>query len=174
MRTYSTDRGADVETFVSALIFNWLIGGPDAHAKNYSLLLASGPLVRLAPLYEIASILPYDHVDQRKIKLAMKVGGEYRLDNIGLRQWQKFARETRVDADVLIATLISMAGQMPDLVADVRADAQREGLENALIERLATALGTRAKDCEHALKGIYDTDHPSIEWSLTQPRACSF
>ncbi|PWE77136.1 serine/threonine protein kinase [Bradyrhizobium sp. SUTN9-2] len=154
LRTYSTDREADVETFVSALIFNWLIGGSDAHAKNYSLLLGSGPLVRLAPLYDIASILPYDHVGQRKVKLAMKVGGEYKLDHIGLRHWQKFARETRVDADVLITRLISMAGQIPDLVTDIRTDAQNEGLENAVIERLATALGTRAKDCEHALKGI--------------------
>ncbi|MDA9544997.1 serine/threonine-protein kinase HipA [Bradyrhizobium sp. USDA 372] len=154
LRTYSTDREADLETFVSALVFNWLIGGSDAHAKNYSLLLASGALVRLAPLYDIASILPYDHVDQRKIKLAMKVGGEYKLDQIGLRQWQKFARETRVDADVLIATLNSMAGQIPDLVADIRTRAQKEGLENAVIERLATALSTRAKDCEHVLKGI--------------------
>ncbi|WP_283809922.1 hypothetical protein [Bradyrhizobium forestalis] len=109
--------------------------------------------MRLAPLYDVASILPYDHVDQRKIKLAMKVGGEYKLGQIGLRQWKKFARETRVDADVLIATLISMAGQIPDLVPDIRTRAQNEGLENTVIERLATALGTRAKYCEYVLKG---------------------
>ncbi|WP_018320341.1 type II toxin-antitoxin system HipA family toxin [Bradyrhizobium sp. WSM2793] len=153
LRTYSTDREADLETFVSALGFNWLIGGSDAHAKNYSLLLASGPHVRLAPLYDIASILPYDHVDQRKVKLAMKVGGEYKLDQIGLRQWQKFAREMRADADVVIGTLISMAGHIPNLVNDIRARAQKEGLENAVIERLATALTKRAQDCERLLKG---------------------
>ncbi|UFW51166.1 MULTISPECIES: type II toxin-antitoxin system HipA family toxin [Bradyrhizobium] len=153
LRTYSTDRDADLETFVSALGFNWLIGGSDAHAKNYSLLLASGPHVRLAPLYDIASILPYDHVDPRKVKLAMKVGGEYKLDQIGLRQWQKFSRETRADADVVTATLISMAGQIPDLVNDIRARAQKEGLENAVIERLAAALTKRAQDCERVLKG---------------------
>lgn len=153
LRTYSTDREADLETFVSALGFNWLIGGSDAHAKNYSLLLASGPHVRLAPLYDIASILPYDHVDQRKVKLAMKVGGEYKLDQIALRQWQKFAREMRADADVVIATLISMAGQIPDLVNDIRARAQKEGLENAVIGRLATVLTKRAQDCERVLKG---------------------
>ncbi|QOG21741.1 type II toxin-antitoxin system HipA family toxin [Bradyrhizobium sp. SEMIA] len=153
LRTYSTDRDADLETFVSALGFNWLIGGSDAHAKNYSLLLASGPHVRLAPLYDIASILPYDHVDARKVKLAMKVGGEYKLDQIGLRQWQKFSRETRADADVVTATLISMAGQIPDLVNDIRARAQKEGLENAVIERLAAALTKRAQDCERVLKG---------------------
>ncbi|WFU14433.1 type II toxin-antitoxin system HipA family toxin [Bradyrhizobium sp. CB3481] len=153
LRTYSTDREADVKTFVSALGLNWLIGGPDAHAKNYSLLLASGPHVRLAPLYDLASILPYDDVDMRKIKLAMKVGGEYKLDQIGLRQWQKFARETRVDADEVIARLISMAEQIPDLIADIRARAQKEGLGNAVIERLAATLSARAMDCERVLKG---------------------
>src|ERR1700730_12367817 len=39
LRTYSTDRQADLDTFVAALGFNWLIAGTDAHAKNFSLLL---------------------------------------------------------------------------------------------------------------------------------------
>lgn len=64
LRTYSTDRDTDLDTFVTALGFNWLIAGTDAHAKNYSLLL-SGPDVRLAPLYDIASILPYESICAR-------------------------------------------------------------------------------------------------------------
>ena len=40
------------------LIFNWLIAGTDAHAKNFSLLIAPGPQIRLAPLYDLASALP--------------------------------------------------------------------------------------------------------------------
>ncbi|WOH75521.1 HipA domain-containing protein [Bradyrhizobium sp. NDS-1] len=82
LRTYSTDRVADVDTFVDALGFNWLIAGTDAHAKNYSLLLAGGPHVRLAPLYDIANILPHDDVDLQKIKLAMKIGGDYKLSQL--------------------------------------------------------------------------------------------
>ncbi|MGY4298886.1 serine/threonine-protein kinase HipA [Bradyrhizobium sp. i1.4.4] len=108
LRTF-TDRVADVDRFVEALGFNWLIAGTDAHAKNYSLLLAGGPHVRLVPLYDIASILPYDDVDLQKIKLAMKIGGDYKLSQASLRDWQKFARETRLDADKVIAGLISMA-----------------------------------------------------------------
>src|SRR5262249_49522065 len=49
LRTYSTDRTADVGTFVAALGFNWLIAGIDAHAKNFSLLLGIHR-ARLAPL----------------------------------------------------------------------------------------------------------------------------
>ena len=79
LRNYSTDREDDLDTFVAALGFNWLIAGTDAHAKNFSLLLGARR-VRLAPLYDVASILPYDEFDMHKVKLAMKIGGEYKLD----------------------------------------------------------------------------------------------
>ncbi|MET4388244.1 serine/threonine-protein kinase HipA [Bradyrhizobium sp. F1.4.3] len=154
LRTYSTDRVVDVDTFVEALGFNWLIAGTDAHAKNYSLLLAGGPHVRLAPLYDIASILPYDDIDLQKIKLAMKIGGDYKLSQIGLRDWQKFARETRLDPDKVIAGLISMAEQLPDIVAAVREQGRKDGLDNAIIGRLAEHLIARAKQCRRQLGGI--------------------
>ena len=150
LRTYSTDRDADLDTFGAALGFNWLIAGTDAHAKNYSLLL-SGPDVRLAPLYDIASILPYDEVDLRNAKLAMKIGGEYKVSQIGLRQWQKFAREVRADVGQLVEVLISMAKQLPDEVTAARSRAREEGLDNALIERLATQLIDRAQECQRSL-----------------------
>jgi serine/threonine-protein kinase HipA len=150
LRTYSTDRDTDLNTFAIALGFNWLIAGTDAHAKNYSLLL-SGPDVRLAPLYDVASILPYNEVDLRKAKLAMKIGGEYKVSLIGLRQWQKFAREARIDADQLVESLIFMAKQLPDEVKAARSHAREEGLNNALIERLATQLVDRAHECQRLL-----------------------
>jgi serine/threonine-protein kinase HipA len=143
VRTYSTDRQEDLNTFIAAMGFNWLIAGTDAHAKNYSLLL-SGRRVRLAPLYDLASILPYDGVDLQKIKLAMKIGGEYKLSQIGLRQWQKFAREMRMESDELIDLLISMATQLPDEVNAVRSRARDEGLDAPIIEHLATQLIERA------------------------------
>jgi len=152
LRSASTDRVTDVDTFVDALAFNWLIGGTDAHAKNYSLLLANGPTIRLAPLYDIASILPYDQVDARKIKLAMKIGGDYEVSQIGLREWQKFARETRLDADKVRAALVDMAEQLPDFVTTVRAQAKKDGLNNAIINRLAAQLIARAKDCARNFK----------------------
>ena len=150
LRTYSTNREADVDTFVAALGFNWLIAGTDAHAKNFSLLLAGGR-VRLAPLYDMASILPYDEFDIRKNKLAMKIGGEYKLKQIGLRHWQKFARETRVDADALLSQLTEMAKQLPDEVNAARKRSCEAGLREGMIERLATQLIERAAECQRIL-----------------------
>lgn len=41
--------------FADALALNWLIGGTDAHAKNYSFLYPRS-IARLAPLHDVAGI----------------------------------------------------------------------------------------------------------------------
>lgn len=76
----------DCATLFDALAFNALIGGTDAHAKNYTLLHGGGR-VRLAPLYDIASALPYYSVKQ--LKLAMKIGRHYELAAVNARDWDK-------------------------------------------------------------------------------------
>jgi serine/threonine-protein kinase HipA len=152
LRTHSSEREADVDTFVHAMGFNWLIAGTDAHAKNYSLLIGNGPRIRLAPLYDLASILPYDEFDVHKVKLAMKVGGEYRLHQIGLQAWQKFAREMRFDADRLIDGLRAMASDLPDGLNDARNRAHKSGLDRAVIDRLATRMMRWILECRRALE----------------------
>ncbi|HEY0691385.1 MAG TPA: HipA domain-containing protein [Kribbella sp.] len=52
--------------FLDALVWNWVIAGTDAHAKNYSLLLL-GNQVRLAPFYDVASALPYDTIPEQHV-----------------------------------------------------------------------------------------------------------
>lgn len=151
LRTHSSERDEDVRTFISAVGFNWLIAGTDAHAKNYSLLISGGPRVRLAPLYDLASVLPYDQFDLHKMKLSMKVGGEYLFHDVGIRQWQKLAREIRIDADEMIARLRTMAEQLPDEVNAACAKARSEGLNQPIIDRLAAELAKRAEQCRNSL-----------------------
>ena len=50
LRTFSGRPQEDVQRFVDAPAFNWLIAGTDAHAKNYSLLIGAVGRARLAPL----------------------------------------------------------------------------------------------------------------------------
>jgi serine/threonine-protein kinase HipA len=116
--------------------------------------LSSGPRVRLAPLYDVASILPYEQFQMQKLKLSMKVGGEYRLRDVGLRQWRKLAEEVRVDEGRLIDRLVAMAEQVPDAIADIRAAMRRDGLDQPVIERLEAGLVERAKECGNALLAV--------------------
>jgi HipA-like C-terminal domain len=72
LREQSSSPEEDVQSFVDAIAFNWLIAGTDVHAKNYALLLGGSGAVRLAPLYDLVSILPYQTISLQKAKLATK------------------------------------------------------------------------------------------------------
>jgi serine/threonine-protein kinase HipA len=156
LRTHSSARDEDVATFIDAIAFNWLIAGPDAHAKNYSLLIGAGPRVRLAPLYDIASILPYDGFDLHKVKLAMKIGGEYDLRQIGSRQWQKLAQEVRIDSDQLLLRLREMAEQLPDEASAACKQAHQAGLNKHTFDRLTAELIKRAGECRQMFAKMED------------------
>jgi serine/threonine-protein kinase HipA len=106
----------DILMFVDALLYNWLIAAPDAHAKNYSLLLHGGS-ARLAPLYDIASALPYEDVHAPKVKVAMKIGGYYRISSIGSRAWRRFATEAGLDADLVIEHATQLCERAPSAFA---------------------------------------------------------
>jgi serine/threonine-protein kinase HipA len=83
-------------------------------------LIGEDQSVRLAPLYDVASILPYPGIQVPKLKMAMKIGGEYRLRQIGIRQWRKLANEVRVDEDELIQQLRTLAEEIPDHTSKLR------------------------------------------------------
>lgn len=137
----------DIETFTSALAFNWLIAGTDAHAKNYSILIGSGGGVRLAPLYDVASFLPYAGTGMRKLKLAMKIGGKYRLHEIGVHQWQKLGVELGLVQGELDARVLQMATALPDLAATVLARTKKDGLKHRVLPTLTRQVQARARTC---------------------------
>ena len=45
--------------FPAMIFLNYLLAATDAHAKNYSIMLAADGSHRLAPTYDVASIAPY-------------------------------------------------------------------------------------------------------------------
>ena len=140
---YSTDD--DVDTFIDALIFNWLIGGTDAHAKNYSLLIGRGGMVRLAPLYDVASALAYSHIDHRKATMAMKIGDRYELMKISFSDWRKLAASIRVDGDDIVGRIRAMAKELPDRFSDEIKLMQQNGLSHPVIGKLADILPKRSQ-----------------------------
>ncbi|WP_411846301.1 type II toxin-antitoxin system HipA family toxin [Roseibacillus persicicus] len=96
LRQQSTSSETDIDNFLRALTLNWAIAGTDAHAKNYSILHAPRGVLRLAPLYDLASFLPYRPPKSRKTKMAMKYGHTYHLHKIDLHQWETLAKESKL------------------------------------------------------------------------------
>lgn len=146
LRTHSSAPVDDVTTFTDALLLNWLIGGSDAHAKNYSILHAPTG-VRLAPLYDIASALPYPELNTPKLKLAMKLGSEYRLARIGAAHIAEFAASTAQKADTVLERARLLASTLPDVAHDVLDTCAREGLKHQILKRTADAVSERARAC---------------------------
>lgn len=148
LRTYSSARDEDIDTFIGAMIFNWLIAGTDAHAKNYSLLLAGGGEVRLAPLYDVTSTLPYKSLNQGKLSLAMKLGNHYRLRDISFHDWAKLAKAVRMDSDRLFGRINAMIDELPGKAMEVLSGARRSQLTHPLLKRLVADLAARAAACK--------------------------
>ena len=141
----------DVWRLADALAFNWLVVGTDAHAKNYSLLLA-GTQIRLAPLYDVASYLPYDDTDGHKVKLAMKVGNDYRLRRTDRRSaWEHAADELHLDRTRLVERVVDLANRLPDAFVRAFTDTDLGGLDTDLAGRLVDLAIARSKHCAAAL-----------------------
>lgn len=90
------DRATVAHDFYKWLVFNVLVHGTNAHAKNFSLIL-DGRSIRSSPFYDLASYLPY-RADGETTYSSMKIGGEYRFSAIGQPQLLSAAGQLRLDA----------------------------------------------------------------------------
>jgi serine/threonine-protein kinase HipA len=94
LRLRSAIPAQDLPTLWRALVFNWLIGNCDAHAKNFSLLYDAG-VPTLAPLYDLVSTTVYAELTGR---LAMSLDGARRIDEVRADTWISLAGEVNYSA----------------------------------------------------------------------------
>jgi serine/threonine-protein kinase HipA len=120
--------------------------------KNYALLIGAEGRVRLAPLYDLASVLPYSQIDLQRVKLSMKLGGEYRFRYVHSRHWRKQAEELKVAPDELVARVSAVAKQIAEAAPEIERRMTKEGLIHPLIHRLATRLVPRVTACRKLLR----------------------
>lgn len=133
-----------VHRFADALIWNWLIAGTDGHAKNYSLLLV-GNHVRLAPLYDVASALPYG-THERQLRLAMKVGGDDRV--LPQRNnWPAAADELGLEADDLLARVAELGELLPAAFCGAASAPEVAALDSRMPDRLVELVTERSRRC---------------------------
>jgi serine/threonine-protein kinase HipA len=104
LKEKSTSPAADQKALLSWVIFNFLIGNADAHAKNLAILYTvRGP--RLAPFYDLICTRVYPDLTDR---MAMRIGGENRPDWIQSRHWERFSAEINIKPRLVLQTLQEM------------------------------------------------------------------
>jgi len=106
--------GAAMKGFIRRVIFNFLIGNGDAHAKNFSILYRKGK-PELAPAYDLLSTLAYPDLSR---KLAMKIGGEYNFRWITPGKFDRMATQCDVKEKLI-------RHEVKDLAAKILPAAQK-------------------------------------------------
>lgn len=108
---------SNIRRFVEMLFFNYLIGAPDAHAKNYSVLLGMEGQAVLAPLYDVASAFPY-RLPKERIKVAMSIGGENLVGKLNAYHVRRFAEanaleEVGLGSEECFGIIVRLAERVP-------------------------------------------------------------
>lgn len=89
VRRVSSDPTGDLLRLLDWVIFNFLIGNHDAHAKNLSLIYRGGQ-TRLAPFYDLISTAAYPNLSE---KFAMRIGGAKAVRYMSMWDWHQFAKD---------------------------------------------------------------------------------
>jgi serine/threonine-protein kinase HipA len=141
----STSPLLDKRALIAWVIFNYLIGNADAHAKNVSLLMGSlddRTEVRLAPVYDLVCTEIYGSLNQ---KLAQKIGGEYRPKIIGARHWERFADSIGVKPGYLWDLVNESCDRVDESAAMVAEEMSREFGCGTVLASILDVIGARTK-----------------------------
>lgn len=134
--------------FLSALLWNWVIAGTDAHAKNYSLVLNQNQ-VRLAPFYDVASALPYALPIQKQ-QLAMKLGSTYQMNPVS-SPWPRLAADLGLAEDDVRDHARHILKAAPDAFSSAATDPGVQSLNSSLPTRLTDLVASRTTVCAKLL-----------------------
>lgn len=113
----------NVWSFVDGILASYLLGSTDSHAKNFSVLLDSKG-VKVAPLYDFASVFPYaaQKIRNTSSTLAMSIGGQRKLLQLRREHLVRFAERNNLDAEVLVERFIQLAKMLPQAFENAEAD----------------------------------------------------
>ena len=100
--------------FVKQVIFNYLIGNTDAHAKNFSVYLTQGD-ISLTPAYDLLCSSIYD-CDQR---IAMKIGKAKYYAEVEAEDWEVFAHDLDISYKLVQTELARQKELLPKVIENL-------------------------------------------------------
>ena len=138
--------GRDLLQLQRWVMFNYLSGNSDAHAKNLSVLIDDQGY-QLAPFYDLLCVRAYgDH------RMALFIGDEEEFDAVGAHSWEAFCKDCGFRFEQTMIEFNKMAKAMPVALAKIRksidTDQTTTPQERALLERMGAVI---AKHCGAAL-----------------------
>ncbi|MBR2427080.1 MAG: type II toxin-antitoxin system HipA family toxin [Lentisphaeria bacterium] len=129
--------------FLDRIIFIFLIGNGDAHAKNFSVLYQNGR-PRLAPAYDLLSTVVYPDLSP---KLAMKIDNEYNFRWITHGKMLRMGVKAGFTEKIVVKEILAMQKKLDRVLEKFTADMQEKypadiynKIHNGIIERMKQIL----------------------------------
>ncbi len=145
LREVSAAPVIDLANLLDAVIYNWLVGNNDAHAKNFSLLYRGvGRLdqeIQLAPLYDALSTIYYPELSS---EMAMKIGRQYLSDRVTSRDFEELAGEAGLAKPMV-------RRRVPEIAETVIAALGKTEINHPVAESVALLVRER---CETAVRSF--------------------
>jgi len=77
----------------------------------------------------------------------MKIGGTYRLREIGRRSWEKFAVKNKISPKILHDRIGHLMDVMPHMCRAVADTLAKDGIMHTVVELLVQSIGGRVTTC---------------------------
>lgn len=139
-------RGSDLLQLQRWVMFNYLIGNADAHAKNLSVLIDEKGF-RLAPFYDLLCVRAYGDTG-----LALFIGDEDHFDAVGAHSWEALCADCGFGFAPVLQEFRRMA---QDLLPAWLKVSERMGKEAAVTDAEQTLLSRMTaifeQHCAHAM-----------------------
>jgi len=141
LRNYSSKPAVDQINFLQRIIFNYLIGNADAHGKNFSLLYRN-KIPELSPAYDLLSTEVYPELSK---KMAMKIGGKYKAEEIFMRHWQRLVPDTVVAKKNLEKQIKNMAAACLQKADELKRMLKKEGVQSSIFDDIFSVIRQRVE-----------------------------
>lgn len=137
-----------VNAVVQWVVFNYLIGNLDAHAKNIAFLMR-GPKAEVAPFYDLLCVEAY----LPRATMAMGIAGENKPGWVEGIHWDAMAFEARVAPRLVRGVLKKMVERIPEGISRVIGDERFTDQERDFVrDRVLPVIEERGVFAGDALK----------------------
>jgi serine/threonine-protein kinase HipA len=155
---------------LSRAVFQFLIGNPDAHAKNYSLLYRPDG-IHLSPFYDVNNAAAFkSHYKTQRTRLAMFVGGERDPELLTPDHWAKFADEIGMRPDTVFDRIYDLAAKIPATSNRIRSETVGTAAHSQLMDLAIEDITARCRRVLDWRTGPALRPEPELATAVPRPR----
>ncbi len=132
----------DRNKLMEVVVFNFLMGNADAHAKNFALLYDDDGQFRIAPFYDLLCTQVYDGLTG---DMSMKVGDQYKFHKVTVKDWELLCKKSQISFPALRSIIDNQSNNLPAIVSDLADDIKNSKSKTAFTAKLCKQIEKNCK-----------------------------